>query len=209
MSSQYSQYREKLTGEFAKFLNVYNLLNVGQHPMQIDMSNDETYALIIRVLGNYLYTTDIEDWSTTSIVFNDNLAINMNIFFNTSYQAAVETFLTQLNTAFNIDLDNEIRDYIAITSEFTDSEKSTCYEFYGYMSRLQTAMKHGIFKDAIEHPVTSKQTISTYATVLEEFNNYTKKVSSDAYKYSIIMRFNNILPRIASNKKQPDIFFDA
>ena len=196
-----------MTTELTKFLTVYNQL--GQTPIEIDMTNNKNYALVIRTLGNYLYTTNIADWISSTISLGDNLEINMNVFNNTTYQAPVQAFLQQLNTAFNGNLDNEIHDYLATTSDFTDVEKVVCYEFYGYMSRLQVAMKQGIFKDAIQHSVTSKETISSYAVPMQEFNDYTKIVSADPIKYNIIGRFNKALPDIASKKVQPDIFFDA
>jgi alpha-mannosidase len=77
------------------------------------------------------------------------------------------------------------------------------------MSTLQKAMKQSIFKDAIEHKVTSNETISSYSEQLKEFNEYTKNVSADPIKYDIVQRFHRVLPAIAAQKTQPDIFFDA
>jgi hypothetical protein len=196
--------QEKMLTEITKFLSVYSKLSGGDS-IEIDMKD---YADFIRTLGHYLYTTNLDSWVSSTISFGD-VKIDMSVFDNTNYKPKVHQFLVCLKKAFHSNLDDDINNYILTTTDFNDEEKKVCIESHGYMSRLQNAMKQGIFKDAIEHKVASNETISSYSEQLKEFNEYTKSVSSDPIKYDIIQRFHKVLPAIAAQKTQPDIFFDA
>lgn len=198
-----ANYQEKMLTELNKFLSVYNTLS--GNTIQI---GDDNYPEFIRILGNYLYTTNIDSWTSTSISFG-NVTIDMSVFANTTYQTNVQNFLILLKKAFHSNLDEEIINYISTTSDFTEDEKKTCSEFHVCMSRLQASMKQGIFKDAIAYNVASNEAISSYSKQLKEFNDYTKMIAADPLKYNIVNRFKEILPVIASQKRQPDIFFDA
>ena len=197
-------YQEKMLTEITKFLSVYNKLSGGDS-IEIDKKD---YSNFIRTLGHYLYTTNLDSWVSSTISFGE-VKIEMSVFSNTNYEPKVHQFLVCLKKAFHSNLDDDINNYILTTTDFNDEEKMVCIESHGYMSRLQNAMKQGIFKDAIEHKVTSNETISSYSEQLKEFNEYTKSVSSDPIKYDIIQRFHKVLPSIAAQKRQPDIFFDA
>jgi len=198
-----ANYQEKMLTELNKFLSVYNTLS--GNTIQI---GDDNYPEFIRILGNYLYTTNIDSWASSSISFG-NVTIDMSVFANTTYQTNVQNFLILLKKAFHANLDEEIINYLSTTSDFTEDEKKTCSEFHEYMSRLQASMKQGIFKDAIVYNVTSNEAISSYSKQLKEFNDYTKIIAADPLKYNIVNRFKEMLPVIASQKTQPDIFFDA
>jgi len=198
-----TSYQEKMLIEINKFLSVYNKLSGNT----IEIGNDN-YSEFIRVLGNYLYTTNIDSWVSSSISFRD-VKIEMSVFDNTTYQSAVQNFLVSLKKAFHSNLDEDVTRYINTTSDFTEDEKKICHEFHLYISRLQASMKQGIFKDAISYSVTSNQAISSYSSALKDFNEYTKMIASDPLKYDVVNRFQKMLPVIASRKIQPDIFFDA
>ena len=206
---QSQQYRDRMTTALTNFLSLYNRLS--SSPVDINLKDNKTYTTVIRTIGHYLYTVNIADWITSTITFGDdiNMSLSLNVFSNTSYQASVETFLTLLNEAFNSNLDKEINQYLSETTDFTDDEKKICYEFHEKLSILNDAMKRGIFKDSINSSVTSKESISTYSTELNNFNEYNKIIRSDPDKMDIVMRFNKVLPSIASKKVQPNIFFDA
>jgi L-cysteine desulfidase len=133
----------------------------------------------------------------------------MRVFNDTPYQNAVKKFLESLNKAFQSNLDDEINNYITTTTDFTEDEKKICLEVQGYMSRLQASMKKGIFNDAINHSVTSNEVMSSYSDTLKEFNEYTKTIATDPLKYDVVDRFKKMLPVLAAQKIQPDIFFDA
>ena len=194
-----SNYQEKMLIEVNKFLSVYNKLSGST----IEIGNGN-YSEFIRMLGNYLC-----DSGMSKVISLGNVTIDMNIFNNTPYQDAVKKFLDSLNKAFQSNLDDEVNNYIATTSDFGEDEKKICSEFHGYMSRLNSSMKRGIFKDAIAYSVTSKEAISSYSSTLKEFNEYIKTIASDPLKYDVVDRFKKMLPVIASQKIQPDIFFDA
>lgn len=198
-----ANYQEKMITQINKFLSVYN--NLSGNTIQIGNDN---YPDFIRTLGNYLYTINIDSWSSSSISFG-NVTIDMSVFNNTPYQTRVQNFLISLNKAFQSNLDAEIGNYLNTTSDFTEDEKKTCNEFHGYISRLQASMKQGIFKDAIVYNVTSNEAISSYSRQLKEFNDYTKMIAADPEKYNIVNRFQKMIPVIAAQKTQPDIFFDA
>jgi hypothetical protein len=196
-----ANYQEKMLVEFNKFLSVYNKL-----ADTTIVIGDDIYPEFIRVLGNYFYLYN--SGVSKSLSFK-NITIDMSVFNNTPYQNAVKMFLESLNKAFQSNLDAEIADYLATTTDFTEDEKKICQDFQGNMSRLHGSMKKGIFNDAIDHSVTSQEAISSYSSQLKEFNDYTKLVASDPVKYDVIQRFRKNLPAIAAQKKQPDIFFDA
>lgn len=198
-----ANYQEKMLVEINKFLSVYN--NLSGNTIEIGTDN---YSEFIRILGNYLYTTDIDSWESSSISFG-NVKIDMGVFNNTTYQSAVKNFLVSLKKAFHSNLDEDVNQYIVTTSDFGEDEKKICLEFHWYISRLQASMKQGIFKDAISYSVTSNQAISSYSSALKDFNEYTKIIASDPLKYDVVNRFQKMLPVIASRKIQSDIFFDA
>jgi hypothetical protein len=201
------QIRLEMETALTNFITVYNQVS-GKH-VKIDLKNDNMYAFVIRQLGHYLYVTDISKWMDSSVAFSDSVSIDLHVFMNTIYQERVHTFLQALHTAFNSNLDVEIEMYLDTTDDFTENEKKLCREFHGCLSRLQHEMKKGVFHDAIQHDVLSKQTISSYSTTLREYNEYNKQIVTDRIKFNIIDRFNKMLPSISSKRPQPNIFFDA
>jgi hypothetical protein len=196
-----SNYQEKMIVEINKFLAVYNKLSGST----IEIENDK-YPHFIRMLGHYFY---LYNSGVSKCISFGNVMIDMRVFNDTPYQNAVKKFLESLNKAFQSNLDDEINNYITTTTDFTEDEKKICLEVQGYMSRLQASMKKGIFNDAINHSVTSNEVMSSYSDTLKEFNEYTKTIATDPLKYDVVDRFKKMLPVLAAQKIQPDIFFDA
>lgn len=201
------KYQEKMVSELNKFLNVYS--EIVQHEVKFDMDD---YPMIIRIIGNYVATLDKLDTKhilESSITFDQDMIIHLHLFKNTPHEEKVVAFIRRLKKAFHSSLDDDIYQYLTETDDFTENEKQICNDFYSRVSKLNQAMKQNMFSN-VHTNILDREVIRVYyETELREFNNYTKMLSSDPHKYHIIQRFDQMIKKIASEKKPTEIFFDA
>lgn len=198
------KYQEKMVSELNKFLKVYS--EITQNEVKFDI---EDYPLIIRIIGNYVSTLDINNILQSTISFGDDTVIRLHLFKNTPYEQKVVEFIRRLKNAFHSSLDDDVYQYLTETEDFTENEKQICTEFYTHVSKLNQAMKQNMFSN-VHTNILDREVIRTYyERELREFNNYTKMVSSDPYKYQVIQRFDKMVKKLASEKKPTEIFFDA
>ena len=195
------KYAEKMISELNKFLEVYNTQKGASYTFTMHQ-----YSFIIRVLGNYVANLDMSTWLESEIVISDDVRIDMSVFKDSDKKDRVKSFLEKLKNAFHYSLDDDVCNYLSITSDFTQDEKILCIEFYGRVSRLNSAMKAKMFDD-LSSDILSHESISSYEKELRFFNEYSRYISSKKEIASVIQRFDSHIKRMASEKTPSDIFF--
>ena len=200
----HQRYQARMMTEMTKFVDVYNQLS--DNP--IDFTKVTDYALVIRVLGNYISNLDLDNWLSTKMVFSDEIEVDMSVFSLSLYQPRVRSFLEQLKNAFYQCLTTEIETYLSTTRDFTDEEKVICRLFWEKADAVTQAMRRTAFTN-LERSVMDRQNIDTYSSELRQFNVYTQELAKTPGMMQVIHRFDRVIKRIATEKPPVDIFFDA
>jgi len=198
-------YKDKMANEFTKFLQIYNQISSSNYILDIRGE----YDVFIHFLGNYIYTKyNPNTWDESVIKFTDDVVIDLSLFKDTQYYDSVNNFLLSLKKAFFDSLDDDVYNYLKTTSDYDEEEKRICTEFYDKISNLNNSMKHHTFTSTVK-PEMSLETISNYKKELKEFNNYAHYISSKKELFNLIKEFDNNIRTLSSNRKYPEILFNA
>lgn len=202
------QYKEKMVRELEKFVQVYNRLAGTDYLLDLDRGE---YDVFLRILGHYIseiYTSD--KWMDSRLELSDDIHIDFVHFRGTPFESSVASFLTQLRHAFDDSLDHEVDEYLNETDAFTEEEKSVCRYFYSKVTDLHRAMKKNMFdRENLANAVESPESISKYKEVLCDYNAYMFTVARQPRLTAIITRFDEQIRRMAREKRQVDVRFDA
>jgi len=201
------RYQDKMVLEMTKFLTVYNEVSHCSINMEDALSD---YAALIRLLGNYVATLDVfqRKWLQTSIVFSEEIAIDMSVFADTIWEKKVENFLVLLKKAFYSSLNDDITSYLATTTDFTDEEKTLCQTFWKKVDSLNQAMKKTTFTN-LNREMMDRKNIASYSDELKAFNEFTQDLAKTPERMHTVRRFDVQVKRIAATKTPSEVFFDV
>jgi hypothetical protein len=193
--------------EINKFVSVYNSICLDKKLNGINISNYD-YSDIIRAIGNYILKTfSLSNWTKTKMILNDDESLDMSLFEGTKYRNSVENYLISLEKAFYSNMDKEIKEYLETTTDFNETEKELCSNFFKHISTLARSMQYKNFSDTY-NKVGSVDSIKAYNDELRNFHEFTLNTSSDQNKFVVIERFDVKMKEILKTRENVVVYFD-
>jgi hypothetical protein len=202
------EYMKKMIVELNKFFRVYNTLTT-HNKVEILGENLplEYYSKIIKVLGNFVTTVDLEKLFLTPICIQEG-TIDLSVFIDTEYMEVVRDFLLSLKKAVDTNIDEDVDKYLKSKEcVFNVSEQIICKQFYEKSRDLGKSMTVKSFEN-ISEDITSKESVEKSKDALSSFNHFVSYVSKDGDRVKTLEKFDAILKKIALSKVHTPVIFN-